>query len=95
MEKQEIEELLGYSITDNLFKEALGHARHKQEYIYQLEKRTVVLQNWYLVKLAEEYVRSLAFSRLTMDLCRDMEKEHSVKDQSAHMDNHIVAVSSL
>ena len=26
MEKQEIEELLGYSITDNLFKEALGHA---------------------------------------------------------------------
>ncbi len=96
MEKQEIEELLGYSITDNLFKEALGHARHKQEYIYQLEKRPVVLQHWYLVKLSEEYVRSLAFSRLTMDLCRtDMEKEHPVKDQGAHMDNHIVAVSSL
>lgn len=32
MEKQELEELLGYSVTDNLFKGALGHTRNKQEY---------------------------------------------------------------
>ena len=49
----------------------------------------------YLVKLTEEYVRSLAFSKFTMDLCRalrDMEKEHSASCQSAPTDNHIVAV---
>lgn len=98
MEKREVEELLGCSITDSLFKEALGYAKGKQEYIYRLEQRPVILQHWYLVKLTEEYVRSLAFSKFTMDLCRtlrDMEKEHSVKDQSAHMDNHIVAVPAL
>ncbi len=55
----------------------MKYARHKQEYIYQREHRQVVLQHWYLVKLTEEYVRSLAFSKFTMDLCRtlqDMEK---------------------
>lgn len=38
------------------------------------------------------------FSRFIMDLSRilrDMEKEHSVKDQSAPTDNHIVAVPAL
>ena len=37
------------------------------------------MQRWYLVKLIEEYVRSLEFSKLTMDLCKkrdDMEKEY-------------------
>ncbi len=37
----------------------------------------MVLQHWYLVKLTEEYVRSLALSKFTMDLCstlHDMEK---------------------
>lgn len=46
----------------------------------------------------EEYVRSLAFSKFTMDLCRtlrDMEKEHSIRNQSAPTDNHIVAVPAL
>ena len=54
-----------------------------------------MLEHWYLVKLTEEYVRSLAFSKFTMDLCRalrDMEKEHSASCQSAPTDNHIVAV---
>ena len=73
MEKQELEELLGYSVTDNLFKGALGYTRNKQEYAYQLEKRS------------DEAGRTL----------RDMEKEHSVRNQSAHMDSHIVAVLSL
>lgn len=98
MGKQEVEELLGCSITEPMFKEALGYARRKQEYIYQMEKRPVVLQHWYLVKLVEEYVRSLAFSKLTMDLCRtlrDMEKEHSASCQSAPTDIHIVATSAL
>ena len=95
MKRQEVEELLGFGITDEQLREALECARRKQEYIYQLEKRPVVLQQWYLVKLTEEYVRSFAFSEFTMDLCstlRDMEKEHSASCQSAPTDNHIVAV---
>lgn len=98
MEKREVEELMKMSISDDLFQEALGYAERKQRYIYNQNHDQVVMQHWYLVKLTEEYVRSLAFSKLTMDLCRtlrDMEKEHSTKSQSAHMDNHIVAVSAL
>ena len=65
---------------------------------YQREPRKVVMQHWYLVKLTEEYVRSLAFSKFTMDLCRtlrDMEKEHPITDRSAPTDIHIVAVPVL
>lgn len=70
VEKKEVEQLLGYEITDDQFAEALGHARIMQDYIYATDKRPVVLQHWYLVKLTEEYVRSLAFSKFTMELCR-------------------------
>ena len=80
--KREVEELLGCVITDEQFNEALDYARRKQEYIYNRECRAVVLQHWYLVKLTEEYVRSLAFSKFTMDLYRkicNMEKERSIQ----------------
>ena len=70
VEKKEVEQILGFDITDDLFEDALGHARKMQDYIYETEHQPVVLQHWYLVKLTEEYVRSLAFSRFTMDLCR-------------------------
>ena len=98
VKKGEVEKLLGCMITDEQFNKALGYARKKQEYIYNRDHRAVVLQHWYLVKLTEEYVRSLAFSKFTMDLCsalRDMEKEHSAICQSAPTDNHIVAVPAL
>lgn len=81
MQKQEVEAILGFEITNEQFREALMYAMQKQAYIYQQEGRPVVLQHWYLVKLTEEYVRSLAFSKVTMDLCRtlrDMEKEHLI-----------------
>lgn len=65
VEKREVEELLGCEITDEQFEQALKYARHKQKYIYQREQRKVVLQHWYLVKLTEEYVRNLAFSKFT------------------------------
>ena len=96
--KEEVEELLGCEITEKQFDKALEYAKRKQDYIYRQEHRAVVLQHWYLVKLTEEYVRSLALSKITMDLCRtlhDMEKEHPVKDQGTPMDNHIVAVPAL
>lgn len=89
VKKEEVEELLGCRITKSQFQEALKHAKNKQEYIYRQEKRQIILQHWYLVKLTEEYVRSLAFSKDTTDLCRmlrNMEKEHQTKSQSAHVE---------
>lgn len=67
--KEEVEGLLGFQITDSQFTKALGYASRKQAYIYQRDERPVVMQRWYLVKLTEEYVRSLSFSKYTMDLC--------------------------
>ena len=96
--KEEVEELLGCEITDEQFQEALKYAKHKQEYTYKLYQDQRILQHWYLVKLTEEYVRSLAFSKFTLELSRtlrNMEKEHPVKNQSAPTDNHIVAVPAL
>lgn len=98
VKKEEVEKMLGGVITDSQFAEALENARKKQEYIFQQEKRPVILQHWYLVKLVEEYVISLGFSKFTMDLCRtlsNMEKEHSTKSQSAHTDIHIVTGTAL
>ena len=72
--------------------------KKKQDYIYKQEKRAVVMQRWYLVKLIEEYVRSLEFSKLTMDLCKkcdDMEKERQFKEQGTPNNNPILSVSAL
>ena len=96
--KEEVQELLGFEITDEQFEEALGYAQRKQQHIYDREARPVTLQHWYLVKLTEEYVRSLAFSRYTLDLCRtkrNMEKEHSANARAPYTVNHIVTVSAL
>ena len=47
--KEEVEEQLGYKITDKLFEEALNLAEHKQKYIYEQEQRAVVLQHGILL----------------------------------------------
>jgi len=91
--KQEVEELLECEITDELFRDALAYAKKKQAYSYQREQRAVIMQHWYLVKLTEECVRALAFSRFTMDLCEtlnNIEKERSVNDRSTPTTNYIV-----
>ena len=98
VKKEDVQELLGFDITDTQYEEALEYAKRKQQYIYDCEGRPGTLQHWYLAKLTEEYVRILAFSQYTLDLCRtrhNMEKEHSANCQSAHTDNHIVIVSAL
>ena len=82
--KMEVEQLLGCHITDEQYIEAFKYAKDKQDYIYKQEHRAAVMQRWYLVKLIEEYVRSLEFSKLTMDLCKkrdDMEKEYPAYKQ--------------
>lgn len=86
--KEEVQELLGFRISDEQFGKALACAQRKQQYLYDCEARPVILQHWYLAKLTEEYVRSLAFSRYTLDLCRtlrDMEKEHPADARALHM----------
>ena len=91
--KKEVEELLECEISEELFNEALAYAMKKQQYSYEREKRPVILQHWYLVKLAEECVRALAFSRFTMDLCEtlnNIEKERLVNDRSTPIANYIV-----
>ena len=96
--KEEVEKLLGCTITDSLFQEALKLAHGKQAYIFERYGSPVALQDWYLVKLTEEYVRSLALSKYTMDLCgelADMEKEHPTNSQGAPTSTHIITVSAL
>ncbi|MCM1221212.1 MAG: hypothetical protein NC548_42710 [Lachnospiraceae bacterium] len=97
-QRKEVEALLGCRIPDDLYEEALESASKKQEYIYEREKRVEVLQDWYLVQLIAEYIRSKSFSQLTMHICRkmfNMEKEHSTRSQSAQTDNHIVSIPAL
>lgn len=92
--KHDVEELLEHRITDGQFSEALGYAKRKQAYIYGQEQRAVVLQDWYLAQLTKEYAISLALSKFTTDLCRnlrDMEKECPVEDQNTLTRTHIVA----
>ena len=96
--KKEIEDIIGCEIGEAEFTEALQFAKRKQEYIFQQEQRPVIKEHWYLVMLTEEYVRNLAFSRFTMDLCRfahDMEKEHLFNEQGTPKDNHIITLSAL
>ena len=92
IKKAEVEKLLGGTITDSLFDQALRYAKQKQEYIYKNEKREVVLEHWYLVKLTEEYARNLVFSKFTMDWCQElynMEKER-LKKIGTLENNHII-----
>lgn len=63
------------------------------------EKNSIVLPHWYLAKRTEKYVRSIAFSKFIVDLCRElrnMEKEHLTHCvKGAPPAIHIVSVSAL
>lgn len=72
--KTKLETILGSSITDSVFKEALNCAKKKQAYIYQREKREEVLQEWYLLELTKEYVKGITLSKFTLDLCLEVNK---------------------
>lgn len=90
--KEQVEKLAGHAISDARFREALECAARKQACAYENEKNPVVLQDWYLAKLTEECVRSLAFSEFTMELykeLRNMEKSACPKDMALTY-NHIV-----
>lgn len=85
MTKREVELILQTDIPDAYYEKALIYAKRKQKYIYKMEKRPVVMQSWYLAQLTAEYVRSLVFSKFTMDLCeelRNMEKSVPSEDRN-------------
>ena len=97
VEKREVEELLGTEISEDLFQKALDYAKRKQAYIFSQEKRSVVMEHWYLVKLTEECARSLAFSWFTMALCKElnnMNREPGISHSSPTL-NHIVPVPGI
>lgn len=96
--KEEIERRLGRKITDSRFEKALEHAQKKQLHIYECEKRSLVLQHWYLVELVEEQVRNSVLSELMMKLCGivyDMENECQARSHGTHTRTHIVTCPAL
>lgn len=94
--KKEVETLLGFEITEELFKTAYSYAERKQKLIYEQQQKAVVLEKWYLIQLTMEHVKSLVFSEFSLGLIRtmcNMEKEHPFTEQGTPQANHIVPVS--
>lgn len=89
--KKEVEKLLGHDVTDGEFKEALEHARRKQELLSKIDKRPVITEHWYLITLIKEYIEICAFSRFTLERCKrliDIEKAcraHQNKEKIAEV----------
>lgn len=84
--KKKVENELGYKISNSNYKKAYEYAVNKQYYIYRKEKRAVVFQDWYLINLIVEYVRSIELTGFTLSRCKflnDKEKEHLTSCQSA------------
>ncbi len=96
--RKEVEQEAGCFIEDADFERALQDAKRKQDFLYKLERKDYIRENWYLVSLVVDYVKQNALSDFTMDLGRklhNMEKEHSFnQEQSALTNDHIVTVSA-
>lgn len=98
MGKREVEGMIGSELSEDLRHTALTYAERKQQCIYEQCHDPVVMQEWYLSVLMEEFIKRNALSEMTINLCRtlrNMEKEHSAKSQSAQSDIHIVTGSAL
>lgn len=67
--RENIENELNTKLTDEQFEEAYEMAAMKQQFVFAREHRNVIMSIWYLEMLVLEYVRNLAFSHYTMDLC--------------------------
>ena len=82
--KEEVEALLHSQVTNKEFDIAVKKARKKQQYIYDQTKRSVVLEDWYLVKLAEEFILSDRLSNLTADICEMLREKESSENGKEH-----------
>lgn len=97
IKKSDIEMILRYKISSDLFDKSLNSAKNKQTYLFKNSKDSAILQDWYLQQLVREYIISFSFQEFTLDLCRafnnNMEKEHQTKSQGTPYSNHIVSHS--
>lgn len=78
MNKDDVEKLLGYKISDRLYKEALTHAKRKQAFLLKRYESKAPAEPWYLAKLTKECIHSILLCKETVDLCRfvyNIEKE--------------------
>ena len=95
--RENIESELNTALTDEQFEEAYEMAAMKQQFIFAREHRAVIMSLWYLEMLVMEYVRNLAFSHYTMDLCEvcGNKKERSSEQTSTHTTTSYCNTASL
>ena len=95
--RENIENELNTKLTDEQFEEAYEMAAMKQQFIFAREHRNVIMSIWYLEMLVLEYVRNLAFSHYTMDLCEvcGNKKEHLSNTTSTHKTTSYCSTASL
>lgn len=95
--RKNIENELNTKLTDEQFEEAYEMAAMKQQFIFAREHRNVIMSIWYLEMLVLEYVRNLAFSHYTMDLCEvcGNKKEHLSNTTSTHKTTLYCSTASL
>lgn len=67
---EELENWMNGTVSEQMFGNALEHAKHKQRYLFEQTGNEAVMQHWYLVQLTAEYVSSLTLSEYTMTLIK-------------------------
>lgn len=81
VKKQEVEELLGFAITDEQLREALECARRKQEYIYQAEFFNMVKRTMKMA-INMQNMGKRALGRLSGRLLRKTISGHDLANKS-------------
>lgn len=97
LRKEELEEELGFEVTDQDFCEVVKLVGRKREHIISRGGRKEELEHWYFEALACDCARSMMMQRATTDLCgllQDMEKERRSKERGTPQANHILSVSA-
>ena len=97
IQKNEVEQKIGFEVTDEQFETGLQYAKRKQELLLQAGKRHASGRS-YLLELAKEAVMGIAFSDYTVRayaMLRDMEKERQFKEHGTPSDNHILSEFAL
>lgn len=94
--KQKVESELGFTITEEQFRQSEERARKKQSGIISRfgDACGIRRKPEYLAELIYEDIMADIFSKATIFVAENMlnmEKEHSANCQSTPIDNHIVA----
>lgn len=65
--REEVENWMNDTVSEQMFELALEHARYKQNYLYEQTGRQVIMQRWYLIQLTAECACSLALTEYTQE----------------------------